>query len=170
MARDDDNRKRPFRPRRDRDDSPEAAKERIEKEFSREIEMRVTYFLNSDEQELALEPMNSYRRMVVHTVAKKNGLGTESRGEDRDRHVCLLKTSETPKAAAPGKVRLWDFGSQSFPVKPGENGIHMALKVDGSLEIWQEREKKNIIADRIIHDSEFRIRKGKILVPGEAGY
>jgi len=170
MAHEGDNRKRPHRPRRERDQSPDAVKERIEKEFAREIEMRVAYFLDSNEQELELEPMNSYRRRVVHNLAGKYNLGTESRGEDRDRYVCLSKTKETPEAAAPGKVRLWDFGSQTYNINPGEKGIHLALKLDGSVEIWREEEKKQIIVDRVVHAREFRIRQGKILVPGDAGY
>ena len=170
MAHEDGNRKRPHRPGRERDQSPEAARERIEKEFAREIEMRVAYFLDSDEQELEFEPMNSYRRRVVHNLAGKYNLGTESRGEDRERYVCLSKTQDTPKAAAPGKVRLWDYGSQTYNINPGKKGIHLALKSDGSVELWREEDKKHILADRLVEATEFRVRKGKILVPGDTGY
>lgn len=145
----------------------------MDQDFQRELEMRITYFLQSEEQSLDLEPMNSYRRRIVHTVAKKYNMTSESRGEDRDRYVCLIKSGDTTAAtaaAAPTNVRLWDFGTQSFTINPGENGLHMALKIDGSVEIWNEREKNQIIADRVVNANEFRIRQGKILVPGDAGY
>ena len=57
--------------------------------------MRIAYFLRSPEEELELEPMNSSRRRRVHKIAVKYTLRTEPRGEDRDRYVCLVKTSET---------------------------------------------------------------------------
>lgn len=159
------------RPRHNRrEESPEAAREKIERDFQREMDMRITYFLQSDEKELVLEPMNSYRRRLVHNLAKNYTLDTESRGEERERHVCLVKTGETQEAPPPSRVRLWDHGTQTFNVKPGTDGIRMALKVDGSVELWREEEKKYIIADRVVDASEFRIRQGKILVPGEPGY
>ncbi|MCH8884679.1 MAG: hypothetical protein IIA41_14440, partial [SAR324 cluster bacterium] len=104
----------------------------MDREFSREIEMRIGYFLQSAEEELELEPMNSYRRRLVHNIAKNFRLHSESRGEDRDRYVCLIKTQET-ETEPPSRVRLWDYGTQIFNVSPGENGIRMALKIDGSV-------------------------------------
>ena len=142
----------------------------MDRDFQRELEMRITYFLQSEEQSLDLEPMNSYRRRIVHTVAKTYNMTSESRGEDRERYVCLIKSGDTPVAAEQKNVRLWDFGTQSFTVNPGENGIHLALKIDGSIEIWNEREKNQIIADRVVNSNEIRIRQGKIVVPGEPGY
>ncbi len=163
-----DNRRRPRKPRRDED--PSAARERIEKDFIREMEMRIAYFIQSDEPELELEPMNSYRRRIAHNLASKYNMNSESRGEDRERRVCLVKTGETSSDPPQSKVRLWDYGIQTFTVNPGEKGIRMALKIDGSVELYREGEKKNIIADRVVEASEFRVRKGKILVPGESGY
>ncbi len=138
--------------------------------------MRIAYFLRSPEEELELEPMNSYRRRMVHSIAVKFNLRTESRGEDRDRYVCLVKTPETlaavavAEAAPAGRVRLWDFGSQTFPVNPGKAGIHMALKVDGSLELFREQDRAHIVADRIVTTREFRVRQGRILLPDDPGY
>ena len=168
MHRDHDRKRQPRRPRRE--STPEERKEKIDRDFQRELEMRITYFLKSEEQSLDLEPMNSYRRRMVHTVAKKYAMTSESRGEDRERYVCLVKSGDTPPPTETGNVRLWDFGTQSFTVNPGENGLHMALKIDGSVEIWNEREKNQIIADRVVKSTEIRIRQGKILEPGEPGY
>ncbi len=67
-------------------------------------------------------------------------------------------------------MRLWDYGSQTFPVNPGREGIHMALMLDGSVEIYREEERKHIVSDRVVHANEFRVRKGRIVVPGDPGY
>jgi hypothetical protein len=274
MHRDDGGRRAPRRPRRDRererDRDPADVKERIDREFAREIDMRISYFLQSPEQELELEPMNSYRRRMVHSLAGKYRLRSESRGEDRERYVCLVKTGDTPahgeapapgeepetdaapaygeepragrgpgRAPAPGEepetdaapaygeepragralgraparsarsegwgesrasgrapahsegpgegrgpghpsarsegpparpARLWDYGSQTFPVNPGKKGIHMALKVDGSIEMYREQDRSHVLADRVITAREFRVREGKLVMPGESGY
>jgi R3H domain len=177
MSREDGGRRDPRRPRRgrerdrDRERDPAQAKERIEREFAREIEMRISYFLQSPEEELELEPMNSYRRRMVHNIAGKYHLRSESRGEDRERYVCLVKTSESAAAPPPpSRVRLWDYGSQTFPVNPGKDGAHVALMADGSVELWRGHERGHVLADRVVHSHEFRIRQGKILVPGEPGY
>jgi R3H domain len=175
MRRESGGRRGPRRPRRDRehdrDRDPASIKERIEKEFAREIEMRVSYFLQSPEEELELEPMNSYRRRMVHNLAGKYHLRSESRGEDRERYVVLVKTGETAAAAPPpSRVRLWDFGNQTFPVNPGARGVHVALKVDGSVELLREGDRSQVLADRVVTSHEFRVRQGKILVPGDPGY
>jgi hypothetical protein len=196
MHRDSEGRRGPRRPRRDRerDRDPADVKERIDREFAREIEMRISYFLQSPEEELELEPMNSYRRRMVHSIAGKYQLRSESRGEDRDRYVCLVKTGETaavpeapagdaPAGDAPAgdapvaaetraapRVRLWDYGNQTFPVNPGKRGIHMALKVDGSLEIFREDNRSHVLAERVVTTREFRVRQGRIVVPGDPGY
>lgn len=171
MAHSDDNRDSRRRPRRaGHDEDPSAARERIEKEFLREMEMRIAYFIQSGDTELELEPMNSYRRRIAHNLASQYNLKSESRGEDRERRVCLVKSGEASADTPAPKVRLWDFGVQTFNVTPGEKGIHMALKIDGSVELYREGEKRNIIADRVVEATEFRVRKGKFLVPGESGY
>jgi len=136
--------------------------------------MRISYFLRSEEEELELEPMNSYRRRMVHNLATKYHLRTESRGEDRERYVCLIKTEDTaetpPETAASRPPRLWDFGSQSFPVNPGKDGTHLALKSDGSIELFSEHNRSHILTDRVVTSREFRIRQGRIVMPGEEGY
>ncbi len=67
-------------------------------------------------------------------------------------------------------MRLWDYGAQTFAVNPGREGIHMALKVDGSVEMWRASERNHIVADRVITTPEFRIRQGRFVMPGEPGY
>ncbi len=177
-------------------------RERSEREFAGEMHRRLQQFLVSDEQGMALEPMNSFKRRIVHNLAKEYRIETESRGEDRERYVYLMRTtsSATPADAprpTPGEAsppvassgervrdsepledatdfpsasRLWDFGSQTFPVNPGENGVHIAVKRDGSIEIFQEKDRSHVVAERVVTARQFRVRKGKILQPGEPGW
>ena len=225
---------------------------------------RLQQFLASEEQGMALEPMNSFKRRVVHNLAKEYGIETESRGEERERHVFLIRTtsSATPPNAprrqpgspaherpapddvesdsgeerpAPDDVesgsgeerprhraapesgeerprhraasesgeerprhraepesgeerprhherrprppedstdlaassKVWDFGSQTFPVNPGPEGVHIAIKRDGSIEIFQERDRNHIVAERVVTAKQFRVRKNRIIQPGE---
>jgi hypothetical protein len=206
-------------------------RDRSEQEFTDEMHARLQQFLASDEQGMALEPMNSFKRRIVHNLAKEYGIETESRGEERDRHVYLVRTtsSATPsnaprrKAGEPsepglpadeeeggadadlprheparpreelpreerphraegrsrapddatdlaGSSRVWDFGSQTFPVNPGPQGVHIAVKRDGSIEIFQERDRNHIVADRVVTAKQFRVRKNRIIQPGEPGW
>lgn len=43
---------------------------------------------------LPLAPMNAFERKVVHDVVLEAGLGSESEGEDPDRHVVILPATE----------------------------------------------------------------------------
>lgn len=225
----------PRRPRRDRTggrggrearSEPGMDRERSEQDFIDEMHPRLQQFLASDEQGMALEPMNSFKRRIVHNLSKEYGVETESRGEERDRHVYLIRTtsSATPSTAprrppqtegqesppaereppdagdeppsprheeprarrdAPparrerpaddatdfsGSARVWDFGSQTFPVNPGANGVHIAVKRDGSIELFQERDRNHVVAERVVTSKQFRVRKGKIVQPGEPGW
>lgn len=213
-------------------------RDRSEQEFTEEMHGRLQQFLASDEQGMALEPMNSFKRRVVHNLAKEYGIETESRGEDRERHVYLIRTTssatpsnaprrkvegpaepglpedeenagpaaetpppaperqrpreerpreERPREERPrraegrprtpedatdlaGSTRVWDFGSQTFPVNPGPQGVHIAVKRDGSIEIYQERDRNHVVADRVVTAKQFRVRKNRIIQPGEPGW
>ncbi len=114
--------------------------------------------------------MNSYKRRQVHHLAKPYHLDSDSRGEEPERYVYLVKTdkSRVPKSA--GKAREWDFGTITYPVNPGKEGLHLALKVDGSLEIWREGQHHLVVDDRVVTARQVRIRKGKIVQPGEPGW
>jgi hypothetical protein len=70
-------------------------REHSEREVTHEMFSRLEMFVNSEEAEMALEPMNSFKRRIAHTVAKEFAIESESRGEDRERHIFLRKTAET---------------------------------------------------------------------------
>ena len=192
---------------RGREERDSFDRERSEREFTQEMESRLKIFVEAEESELALEPMNSFKRRIVHNLAKDYQIQSESRGEERDRHVFLRKTAETaipaerpaepqrdesaeperaepperparpersdreaPRSSSRSTGRAWDFGSQIFPVKPGPEGVHIALKVDGSVELYRDADKNHVVADRVVTARQFRIRGGKIVQPGEPGW
>ena len=144
--------------------------DRGEDRFLEDLENRIQYFLSSEDKELDLEPMNSYKRRLAHKVATDYKLETDSRGEEPNRYVRLIRTeaSEAPKEKS--RPKLWDFGMQTFSVNPGEHGERMALKMDGSVELYQESEKHKVVDERIVTTRQFRIRKGKIVTPDDAGW
>ncbi len=51
--------------------------------------------VKNTKEPMALQPMNSADRRIVHKVASEAGLNTESVGEGRDRHVVLKLSEET---------------------------------------------------------------------------
>ncbi len=158
-------RRRPERPPRRH--SAESA-DRQEQQFLESIENRIKYFLVSDEPELDLEPMNSYKRRLVHKLAVQYKLETESRGEEPERRVCLVRTGESSAPTGRSRPRMLDFGAQTFPVNPGDEGLHLALKMDGTIELWQERDQHQVVDHRLVTSSQIRIRNGKIVTPDDA--
>lgn len=161
-------RRRPDGNRRRESLDPAQRQERDDQRFVEELESRIRAFLLSEDGELALEPMNSYKRRLVHKVAMQYRLGTESRGEEPNRSVCLIRTEEAqvPEERVT-RVRLWDFGAQTFPINPGQDGVRLALKQDGSIELWNEAEKHRYVSDRVVNSRQVRVRKGKIVVPDD---
>lgn len=161
---------RPPRRRSSEDATPAASQERADREFRREIEMRLQVFVSSEAPELELEPMNSYRRHLVHNIAKEFQLATESRGDDRDRRVCVIRTKETRVPKSQAKAKLWDFGSQTFPVNPGLHGVRLALKSDGSIELHEGADTRHILHERLVTARQIRIRNGQIVVPDDPNW
>ena len=195
----------------------QAEREAREEAMAAELQMRIEDFLDSDEDELELEPMNSFKRRMAHQVAKQCRVDTESRGEEPHRYVALLRTDDSavPQAAVPrashseassagssapdsggderrpaprreasgrdresagrdssrsGPRRSVDYGTQTFAVAPGAEGLRIALMHDGAIEIWREKEQGRVIDERFVTASALRIRQGRIIQPGEAGW
>ena len=144
--------------------------DRAEKMFLEELETRVQYFMRSDSQELEFEPMNSFKRRLVHQVSKPYTLKTESRGEEPGRYVCLVKTEQSAPPEGAKMARAWDFGTQSIAVDPGEAGLRIALKTDGSVEIFRDADRHLDLDQKLVTTRQFRIRGGKIVVPGDPAW
>ena len=164
---------RPRRPRSRRPDDREDGKnfkDKADADFIEDIENRIRYFMASDSKELEFEPMNSYKRRLVHQASKPYKLDTDSRGEEPGRYVCLIRSSASELPKGVSQPRLWDYGSQTLAVNPGENGLRMALKVDGSVEVWQENQGHLVLHDKVVTSRQIRIRKGKIVQPDEPGW
>jgi hypothetical protein len=162
-------RKRPEgRSRPGRDDRPDR-QEQLDRQFQEELEERIRQFLAGSERTLELEPMNSYKRRLVHKIAMDYKLDTESRGEEPSRSVCLVRTeaSAAPPPRPAARARTWDFGAQTFPVNPGPEGIRLALMADGSVQLYDEDEKHRIVSDRVVNSRQIRVRNGRIVTPDD---
>ena len=66
-----------------------------DEELISEINAAFVSFIKSEETLLQLEPMNSFRRRMVHKIGTKYKLTSESKGEGINRSVSLKKTELT---------------------------------------------------------------------------
>ena len=66
-----------------------------DEELVSEINDALVSFIKSEETLLQLEPMNSFRRRMVHKIGTKYKLTSESTGEGINRSVSLKKTELT---------------------------------------------------------------------------
>ena len=91
-----------------------------EEDFNIEIAQVIKLFVESEESEFALVPMNSFFRRLAHKAASDFKLDTKSEGGEDDRHVVLVRTKDTilPKALPKKKEVLLHFGDQQFFVDP----------------------------------------------------
>ena len=63
-----------------------------DKELMTEINEALISFIKSNETHLQMDPMNSYRRRMVHKIGTEFKLTSESTGEGDSRSVRLEKT------------------------------------------------------------------------------
>lgn len=129
------------------------------------IQERFTALMESNDEMLELEPMNSYQRRLVHKVASNFKLKSHSVGEE-ERYVCAVKTQESliPEKKEKKNQRIFDYGAQSFFALPE---TELILKTDGSIGILRKADRNDFIDKRIIPTREFRIRQNKIVCQGE---
>ncbi len=118
-------------------------------------------FIESDETELRLEPMNSYRRRLAHKLGAEFLLESTSLGEDKERLVCLNKTSKT---RIPNRMKIKspriDMGNEIFYAKPG---VQIVLRSDGSFGVLRGEKREQYLDKRVIQDGMFRIRSNQIV-------
>ena len=74
------------------DDMPELSRD--DEVFLKELQVMYARFIESDKQELKLEPMNSYKRRLAHKLGTKFRIESTSIGEDDRRAVVLKKTDK----------------------------------------------------------------------------
>jgi len=131
-----------------------------DEELFAEINDALVHFIKSKETQLQLEPMNSFRRRLVHKIGTKYKLTSESTGEGIKRSVSLRKTELTE---IPGNImqkNVIDRGIEIFYAKPG---TEIVLRKDGSFGIALNERDTRILDRRPVEDGEFRIRQNKIV-------
>ena len=94
-----------------------------DQELMTEINMALVRFINSDDTHLQLEPMNSYRRRIVHKIGTKYKLTSESTGEGDSRAVRLGKTNSTAIPENLNHNRVIDRGIEIFYSKRGAETV-----------------------------------------------
>ena len=131
-----------------------------DEELIAEINDTLMRFVKSEETHLQLEPMNSFRRRMVHKIGTKCKLTSESTGEGINRSVSLNKTEITEIPENIMQKQVIDRGIEIFYAKPG---TEIVLRNDGSFGIALNEKETRILDRRHVEDGEFRIRNNQIV-------
>lgn len=129
--------------------------------FIESLQFIYVRFIESDKQELKLEPMNSFQRRLAHKMSSQFKLESFSIGENKERSVMLKKTEQTqvPRSQNIKTPRI-DTGNETYYAKPG---VQIVLRSDGSFGVpWKEKDGY-CLDKRIINDGIFRIRSNQIV-------
>ena len=138
-----------------------------DEELIAEINDAVVSFIKSEETQLQLEPMNSFRRRMVHKIGTKYKLTSESTGEGINRSVSLRKTQLTGIPENIMQNSVIDRGIEIFYSKPG---TEIVLRKDGSFGIALNERETRILDRRPVEDGEFRIRQNKIVCRNDSNW
>ena len=138
-----------------------------DEELIAEINEAFVRFIKSEETQLQLEPMNSFRRRMVHKMGAKYKLTSESTGEGINRSVSLRKTELTEIPENIMQNNVIDRGIEIFYSKPGTEII---LRKDGSFGIALNERETRILDRRPVEDGEFRIRQNKIVCRNDSNW
>ena len=138
-----------------------------DEELVAEINDTLLSFVKSEETLLQLEPMNSFRRRMVHKIGTKYKLTSESKGEGLNRSVSLRKTKLTKLPENIMLKNVIDRGIEIFYSKPG---TEIVLRTDGSFGIAFKERETRILDRRLVEDGEFRIRQNKIVCRNDSNW
>ena len=145
------------------DDMPELSRD--DEVFLKELQVIYARFIESDKQELKLEPMNSYKRRLAHKLGSNFKMESTSAGEDNERAVVLKKTDMT---CLPNnrkfRVPSIDTGIETYYAKPG---VQIVLRSDGSFGVPWKDKSGEYLDKRVIQDGMFRIRRNQIVCQGD---
>ena len=136
-------------------------------ELISEINDTLVRFVESEETYLQLEPMNSFRRRIVHKIGAKYKITSESTGEGMNRSVSLRKTELTEIPENIIQNNVIDRGIEIFYAKPG---TEIVLRKDGSFGIAFNGRGLQILDRRPVEDGEFRIRQNKIVCRDDSNW
>ena len=132
-----------------------------------EINDALVRFIKSEETQLQLDPMNSFRRRMVHKIGIRYKLTSESKGEGINRSVSLRKTEQTGIPENIMQNNVIDRGIEIFYSKPG---TEIVLRKDGSFGIALNERETRILDRRPVEDGEFRIRQNKIVCRNDSNW
>ena len=138
-----------------------------DEELIADINDTLVSFIKSKETHLQLEPMNSFRRRMVHKIGTKYKLTSVSTGEGINRSVSLRKTELTEIPENIMQNDVIDRGIEIFYAKPG---TEIVLRKDGSFGIAFSERETRVIDRRPVEDGEFRIRQNKIVCSDDSNW
>ena len=138
-----------------------------DEELISEINDALVSFIKSEETQLQMEPMNSFRRRMVHKIGSKYKLTSESTGEGINRSVSLRKTELTEIPENIMQNNVIDRGIEIFYSKPG---TEIVLRKDGSFGISLNERETRVLDRRPVEDGEFRIRQNKIICRNDSNW
>ena len=138
-----------------------------DQELMTEINVALISFIKSNETHLQMDPMNSYRRRMVHKIGTEFKLTSESTGEGDSRAVRLEKTNASAIPENVNKKRVLDRGIEIFYAKPG---AEIVLRNDGSFGISLKERESRALDKRTVEDGEFRIRENKIICKDDSNW
>jgi len=138
-----------------------------DEELIAEINDALVRFIKSEETQLQLEPMNSFRRRMVHKIGTIYKLTSESTGEGTNRSVSLRKTEQTGIPENVMQNNVIDRGIEIFYSKPG---AEIVLRKDGSFGIALNERETRILDRRPVEDGEFRIRQNRIVCRNDSNW
>ena len=138
-----------------------------DEELVAEINDTLLSFVKSEETHLQLEPMNSFRRRMVHKIGTKYKLTSESKGEGLNRSVSLRKTKLTKIPENITLKNVIDRGIEIFYAKPG---TEIVLRKDGSFGVSLNDRESRVLDRRPVEDGEFRIRQNKIVCSHDSNW
>ena len=136
-------------------------------ELMTDINAAIVRFIQSDETNLQMDPMNSYRRRMVHKIGTEYKLSSESTDEGENRSVRLSKTATTEIPENINKQMVIDRGIEIFYVKPGSE---IVLRNDGSFGVALKERDDKILDKRTVEEGEFRIRDNKIICKQDSNW
>ena len=138
-----------------------------DQELMTEINAALISFIKSNETHMQMDPMNSYRRRMVHKIGTEFKLTSESTGEGDSRSVRLEKTNASAIPENVNKKRVFDHGIEIFYAKPG---AEIVLRNDGSFGISLKERESRVLDKRTVEDGEFRIRENKIICKDDSNW
>ena len=135
-----------------------------EEEFLIQYEEKMIGFLESSDEKMHLEPMNSYYRRLIHNLALRFSFGTSSEGADKDRHVVITKKkgSKAPERIKRKDPVTWNFRDREFLVDPLAEEVEVYLGKDGSVGLFNENVRDHITRKKGVSGA-FKIKMNKIV-------